>query len=509
MKNEPVDALAEGLIPERLDRRRMLSPSLLVTRRESLRADDALAVGVAGRRHAPAGFERCSIRTPELAHRLVGLARVGQGVAGAAIGLDGEPQAVGVREFAHPPGVVVDHQLGHGLSNVPQEPLRDLEALHHPARQHRQERHQVVAPSGPEFLAHPGCPVLRSVFPAIDVRGHQARPNSSGFHAVIGGQPGHHACKVGFDAFPAQLVTLQSASAGRGRGVLNTRARVSETEEGPLTGGDIPNQMTGGVHPGAQVHNATSLNSRRRREVLRHRRCGPTSLESCLAFEVGNPEITRRRNGLHRNVTIEAGDRVGLAQCAFETKRTSEVRFTPDDLLHALLGFDPGTAAAVPPGVIVEVHLQPEPARLGDDVPEEVTPASAHEIDRAHRGTLVHFHDQHAADADAFHGLEVLGDPVAADVAVEPEPIDPGTSLGRRTVKAFLEGAGGRGTDRGEQEQNRKAQDGVGARAHSRSGFSYCSTDLRLRQAETAYENGDLTTAQSDPAALPRPPEPA
>ena len=52
--------------------------------------------------------------------------------------------------------------------------------------------------------------------------------------------------------------------------------------------------------------------------------------------------------------------------------------------------------------------------------------------DRPDGRALVHLHDQHAADADALHRLQVGGDPLAGDVAVEPEPVDPRPGRGRR-----------------------------------------------------------------------------
>jgi len=50
---------------------------------------------------------------------------------------------------------------------------------------------------------------------------------------------------------------------------------------------------------------------------------------------------------------------------------------------------------------------------------------------------LVHFHDQHAPDTDALHGLQVSRDPLARDVAVQPEPIHPGPRRVRRPDEAL------------------------------------------------------------------------
>ena len=98
----------------------------------------------------------------------------------------------------------------------------------------------------------------------------------------------------------------------------------------------------------------------------------------------------------------------------------------PDEFLHGQVGRDPRPAAATPARVVVHVDLEPEPIRLAADVFETLAPRRQAKARRPLRRALVHFHDEHAADADALHGFQVGGDAVAGDVAVEPEPIDPG-----------------------------------------------------------------------------------
>ena len=93
VKHEPVDSLAERLVSQRLERRRMLLPPFVVGGREGLGADDRLAVGVRRRGHAPAGLDGAAA-DPELAHRLIGLAGVREMVAGAAISLGRELEPV-------------------------------------------------------------------------------------------------------------------------------------------------------------------------------------------------------------------------------------------------------------------------------------------------------------------------------------------------------------------------------------------------------------------------------
>ena len=77
---------------------------------------------------------------PELAHRLVGPAGVGDVVGRLAVGLDRKPQAVLVGQRLHVAGIVLHQQIGDRLPQVPEEPLGDLQAIDHAAGDHRQER---------------------------------------------------------------------------------------------------------------------------------------------------------------------------------------------------------------------------------------------------------------------------------------------------------------------------------------------------------------------------------
>ena len=87
---------------------------------------------------------------------------------------------------------------------------------------------------------------------------------------------------------------------------------------------------------------------------------------------------------------------------------------------------------------------------------EEGAPGGAHEVGRTDGSALVDLHDEDAADAHALHGLEVGCDPVAGNVPVEPEPINPGTRLRRRLGKAFLERVGGGAPEGQTQEREQE-----------------------------------------------------
>ena len=139
---------------------------------------------------------------------------------------------------------------------------------------------------------------------------------------------------------------------------------------------------------------------------------------------------------LHRNVPIEFRGHPGLRKHPFKMERAGHVGFRPGQLLHGLLRGDPRSAAAIPAGVIVHVDLQSHAAGFGVDVAEQVAPGLFHEIHRPHRRPLVHLHNESAADAGAPHGFKIGGDAIARDVAIEPEPINPGTRGGGRRGKS-------------------------------------------------------------------------
>ena len=63
--------------------------------------------------------------------------------------------------------------------------------------------------------------------------------------------------------------------------------------------------------------------------------------------------------------------------------------------------------------------------RFARDMLEQLPPPGLTERRHPFRSALVHFHDEHPADADALHRLQVRGDAIAGDVTVEPEPINP------------------------------------------------------------------------------------
>jgi len=66
---------------------------------------------------------------------------------------------------------------------------------------------------------------------------------------------------------------------------------------------------------------------------------------------------------------------------------------------------------------------------------KQLSPRRTHELRRSFRDADVDFHEQQAADADALHGLQIGRDPLATEVAVHHEPVDPGLGLLGRVEK--------------------------------------------------------------------------
>jgi DNA repair exonuclease SbcCD nuclease subunit len=70
-----------------------------------------------------------------------------------------------------------------------------------------------------------------------------------------------------------------------------------------------------------------------------------------------------------------------------------------------------------------QVLQKPEPLGFAHRMSEQFTPRVIHEFDRSMQ-RVIHIHQQHSADADALHRLQISGDAFWRDVGVEPEPVD-------------------------------------------------------------------------------------
>jgi hypothetical protein len=136
-------------------------------------------------------------------------------------------------------------------------------------------------------------------------------------------------------------------------------------------------------------------------------------------------------------------------------------------VLHRLLRHDPGSAAAGPARPGVEGDLEPEAFGFPDNMGEELPPLGTHELHRASWDSNVHLHDDGPADTGALHRLKVGGEPLTAQVAVHPHPVDPGAGRVRRVDKSALEVTG---VAAGEEAQGQR--DGWPRAAEGRAGVA-------------------------------------
>jgi hypothetical protein len=88
--------------------------------------------------------------------------------------------------------------------------------------------------------------------------------------------------------------------------------------------------------------------------------------------------------------------------------------------------------STAPARVVIHVHLQTKPMGFGNHMFEHLTPLWTGERHRSHSNTLIHLHNKHTTDAHALHGFEVGSNAFVCDVAVQPEPVNPGARPARR-----------------------------------------------------------------------------
>jgi len=147
-------------------------------------------------------------------------------------------------DLLHVSGVVLVHQFGNGLAQVPEEAIGEFEALDRPAREDRQPGARIIAAPFGKLLGHSRGPVLRPDLPTVDV-GHAQGPGPKGF--LVGQELADEPGEVGLDRLPAQLVALRPDALGRGRRVAGPGGRVAEAEHGPPPLGHVPGKAPAGV----------------------------------------------------------------------------------------------------------------------------------------------------------------------------------------------------------------------------------------------------------------------
>ena len=340
-----------------------------------------------------------------------------------------------VCQFAEPARVILNHQLRDRLPQVPQEPLGDVQAIHHPPRHHRQERQGIVAAQPAELLPKGRRPVLRPHLPAIDVRRHQRLPRQRlGIRNKLAHQPLEHCVR----RLPVQFVALQSPAIQRCGMVVLAGRRVPEAQHRPLAGWHIPHQPAILGHLRGELLDAAArdrlLRRKRLRQLLR-RHLLPD--ERRLRQDVLHGVFRRGRERQDGYVLVIVRHLLRFRQHLLETARPFNVHVREHYLLHGERGRDPRPAAAAPPRVVVHVHFQTKPVGLRYHELEQLAPLRAGKPCRPFRRALVHFHNQHAANAHPPHRFQVGGNPFARDIPIEPKPINPRPGRLRRGNKTF------------------------------------------------------------------------
>ena len=211
--------------------------------------------------------------------------------------------------------------------------------------------------------------------------------------------------------------------------------RVAQSQDEPLALGNVPRELAAGVHLAVKstMRSRGMTDSAGRDANLAC--CGGKVLRrgGRLALDVLDAGLAlRRRHRQHGDVLVEIVDCLRPGQHAVKGLRPLDDRLGPHDSLHGQFGRDPRAAAAAPAGVVVHVDFQAQAVRLLAGVLEQFPPQRPGEIRRPLRSALVHFHIQHAADADPLQRLQVGGDSLLREIAAQREPIDPGPRRLRR-----------------------------------------------------------------------------
>src|SRR5512145_1699694 len=101
----------------------------------------------------------------------------------------------------------------------------------------------------------------------------------------------------------------------------------------------------------------------------------------------------------------------------------------------------------------MEADLQVQPCSFGHRIHKQVSPLVIEELHRSRGDSLADIHDEDAAEPNACDSLEVCGDALARDVAVQPKPKHPRPGRGRRRVKPGLQLGAGRSAHRPRVQQ--------------------------------------------------------
>ncbi len=272
---------------------------------------------------------------------------------------------------------------------------------------------------------------------------------------------------MGFDARLAQPVAFQANRRLWARpGHLEVRS-LANAQNQPPPGRGVPFKPTIAIHAVGQIdHGANRRCLRSPGRLARVRAPGPGTRQGAFTDQIDDlwwACFCRRGHGQRDNGDFPVGiqlfdlfedlgrhGRAGpqprgdlllnlrLVQYYRHRPPAIQQLLAPNQPLHREFGRDVRSSAAVAK-VHRHVELQAKAFALAESVSDHLVPlqARARHVTRRRPPWPADFHPQHTAHADALERLQIRRDPLPADIAVDPEPINPGTS-GRRWIHETL-----------------------------------------------------------------------
>ena len=293
-------------------------------------------------------------------------------------------------------------------------------ALTHILRiQHRQPRHGVIPLALEKLLAEGGRPVLTPCFVTVqgELPERLAHRNSKMFAQGIndllkveaGGARAHLVHLQGMDIFGHRM----GRRAGRG---------VAKAIDDPIASGSVPSQPPLLVHLLAQVKDRLGIDG--------------------VGF----------RHGQHGDVPVEIELGLGLREHSGKKGRALHLRGGEGHPLHGKLRDDPRAAGRRIAHAVVHADFQPEPLRFARGKLHHLPPFRAAVGDvregQVERRCIVghdrrgEVENRRAANARGLHRLQILGDPLLADIRAHPVPPDIGADCVGRVLEILLQGTG-------------------------------------------------------------------
>ena len=164
-------------------------------------------------------------------------------------------------------------------------------------------------------------------------------------------------------------------------------------------------------------------------------------------------QIRRRRSGLRpvrhdKQIAIEPVPRRRSWQREGNVRRAGHAGFGPGQFLGGVLGGD-NRSTKIPAALDVEAHFQTQTIGFTQRVSVKRAPLGGEECravfgaDIAILAGAIGVADQRAAETLRLHLLQVTGDRVGRDVAVQPPPIGAETGAARRVLPTCAQGVAG------------------------------------------------------------------